>query len=135
MARQPSRVCMACHWPAVDSSSAFVSRGSGTRSWVRSPARSATHEARGAALATAVPESTTAHTAMARNADPRDRMARMLRLAEYYANGLLLASGGATITWREGFYLPEEGRSDRRFTAGEPFQGVTPTAPFFLSSR
>jgi CheY-like chemotaxis protein len=35
-----------------------------------------------------------AHVALARNADPRDRMARTLRLAEYYANGLLLASGG-----------------------------------------
>jgi HD-like signal output (HDOD) protein len=35
-----------------------------------------------------------AHAAMAQGTVPRDRTARTLRLAEYYANGLLLASGG-----------------------------------------
>ena len=37
------------------------------------------------------------HLAMARGADPRDRTARILRLAEFYANGLLLASGGGAM--------------------------------------
>jgi HD-like signal output (HDOD) protein len=35
-----------------------------------------------------------AHLALARGSDPRDRTARILRLAEFYANGLMLASGG-----------------------------------------
>jgi HD-like signal output (HDOD) protein len=38
-----------------------------------------------------------AHVALARGVDPRDRTARILRLAEFYANGLMLASGGGGL--------------------------------------